>query len=100
MTIFLKFPDQQTAIQALKDVNLWLESDEYTGPKLNSLEHSLDIIGIITQGGEYSFDESGDMITVVEPITLDGWHINYIGNLPANWEQYFVTPQKPYRVFA
>lgn len=100
MTIFLRFPDQQTAEQALKDANLWISSDEYTGPLTSSFTHSLDVIGVITRGGEYGTDNSGNIVTVVEPTALDGWHMNYIGNLPAGWEQYIVVPQQPYRVFA
>ena len=58
--------------------------------------HALDVIGPISIGGEY--DEEGE---VIEPPTLlDGWHVNYVGELPEGWEQYVVRPQQPVRVFA
>ena len=47
-------------------------------------------------GGEW--DEDGN--EVVPPTTLDGWHVNYRGELPEGWEAFEVTPSQPYRVFA
>lgn len=32
--------------------------------------------------------------------TVAGWHVNYIGALPAGWDQHRVTVRTPYRVFA
>jgi hypothetical protein len=60
-------------------------------------EHAIDVIGTIAQGGEYG-SEMGEVI--VAPEVLPGWHVNYIGTLPANWETALVTPVLPYRVFA
>jgi len=37
---------------------------------------------------------------ITPPTTLAGWHVNYIGALPAGWDQHRVTVQTPYRVFA
>jgi hypothetical protein len=62
-----------------------------------SHNHALDVIGTITTGGEYD-PETGDVIT--EPVTLDGWHVNYSGELPEGWEEFVVTPEQPVRVFA
>lgn len=58
--------------------------------------HALDVVGIITRGGEWGDEDE----VVVPPTTLDGYHINYIGDLPTQWEQYVVNPQHPARVFA
>ena len=58
--------------------------------------HALDVVGIISTGGEY--DEEGKVIT--PPVPLDGWHVNYMGELPEEWEDYVVTPEQPVRVFA
>ena len=41
-----------------------------------------------TEGGEW--DDDGNVIT--EPTALDGWHVNYLGDLPTGWESYEVTP--------
>ena len=57
--------------------------------------YSIDIVNTIVENGQY--DEEGNTIT--QPTTLPGWHINYIGELPSNWEQYLVIPETPVRVF-
>lgn len=92
MTYYLKFPNENTAKQLLEEVG-FLDEDK----NIISCTHNyaIDVIGIITKGGEY--DEEGNVI--VEPITLLGWHINYVGELPSDWEQYLVTPEEPVRVF-
>jgi hypothetical protein len=59
--------------------------------------HAIDVVGTITRGGEYD-PETGDVI--VAPEVLDGWHVNFAGNLPQGWDKYLVTPTNPYRVFA
>ena len=92
MTYYLKFPNENTAKQLLEEAG-FLDGDK----NIISCTHNyaIDVIGIITKGGEY--DEEGNVI--VEPITLLGWHINYVGELPSDWEQYLVTPEEPVRVF-
>jgi hypothetical protein len=81
---FLRFPDQKTAEAALKAADLWIESEEYSGPKTASLDHALDVVGIISRDG----------------VELPGYHINFVGPLPADWEAYLVEPANPVRVFA
>jgi len=83
---FLRFPDQQTAEDALKAADLWIDSDDYTGPRMASLTHALDIVGTIVRGEP--------------PAELAGYHINYAGDLPAGWDAFVVQPANPYRVFA
>jgi len=83
---FLRFPDQATAEAALKAADLWIESDEYTGHRVASLTHALDVVGTIVRGEP--------------PVELDGYHINFNGDLPKGWDQYVVEPTNPYRVFA
>ena len=92
MTHYLRFPDEPTALSALTDAGLMGED----GPILASHEHALDVIGTISLGGEW--DADGNVIT--PPTVLDGWHINYVGELPQGWEQYVVTPDSPVRIFA
>ena len=83
---FLRFPDQATAEDALKAADLWIESYEYTGPRVASLTHALDVVGTIVCGEP--------------PIELAGYHLNFVGDLPDGWDQYVVEPSNPYRVFA
>jgi len=93
MTHFLRFPDEATGMAALDAAGLLNDDGEFITASHN---HALDVIGTITTGGEY--DKNGDIIV---PFTeLDGWHVNYSGDIPANWEQYSVNPQSPYRVFS
>jgi hypothetical protein len=89
---FLKFPDEKTALSKLKSAGFINEENEIITA---SHSHAIDIVGVITKGGEY--DEEGNVI--VKPTILPGWHINYVGELPSDWEQYLVTPEEPVRVF-
>jgi hypothetical protein len=94
MTHYLRFSDKTTGMAALEAANLL---DEDGTPITASHNHALDVIGPIYVGGKWDI-ETGEVIT---PSTLlDGWHCNYIGELPAEWESYVVTPEQPVRVFA
>jgi len=92
MTYYLKFPNEKTATQLLEEAG-FLDEDK----NIISCTHNyaIDVVGIITKGEEY--DEEGNVIT--QPITLSGWHINYVGKLPSDWEPFLVTPEEPIRVF-
>jgi hypothetical protein len=91
MTHYLRFPDEATAITVLADYRT--EDDTWITA---SHAHALDVIGTITIGGEY--DEEGNVVTA--PTVLDGWHVNFVGELPESWANYVVTPEQPVRVFA
>lgn len=92
MTYYLKFPTKQIAMQLLEEVG-FLDEDKNIISCTH--EYAIDVVNTIVEGGQY--DGEGDVIT--EPITLKGWHINYVGKLPSDWEQYLVTPEEPVRVF-
>jgi hypothetical protein len=95
---FFRFPDEATGMAALTEAGLrFMDEDGNQQFITSSHEHSLDVIGVITRGGEYD-PETGDVIT--PPTVLDGWHLNYQGPLPEGWEQYAVTPANPVRVWA
>ena len=94
MTHYLRFPDEKTGMAALATAGLLTEDG---APITASHDHALDVIGPIYAGGEYD-PETGDVIT--PPTLLQGWHVNYIGELPEGWEQYLVTSEQPVRVFA
>jgi hypothetical protein len=91
---FFRFPDETTGMAALDAAGLLTEEGD---PITASHTHALDVIGTISIGGEYD-PETGDVIT--PPTVLDGWHCNYMGDLPDGWQQYVVTPEQPVRVFA
>ena len=90
---FFRFADAAVGMAALNDAGL-LDDDQ--NPITASHNHALNVIGTISRGGEW--DEEGNVIT--EPTVLDGWHVNYVGELPAGWEAFEVTPSNPYRIFA
>lgn len=99
MTMFyFRFPDEATATAALDAAGLlYTDDDGNTSPITASHDHALDVVGTIYEGGEYD-PETGE---VIEPPTqLPGWHVNYIGTAPDDWEAYKVNPTNPHRIFA
>ena len=92
MTQFLRFPDESAWLTAAADAGFIVDDTlaAYTH------DHAIDVVGVITRGGEY--DEEGAVI--VAPTVLPGFHVNYSGELPEGWDDYLVTPAAPYRVFA
>ena len=103
---FFRFTDEAAWLTAAKAAgfvsNFPVYDDEgnETGTEEKVVQYAhnyaIDVIGAITVGGEW--DEDGN--EVVSPTTLDGWHVNYRGELPEGWEAFEVTPSQPYRVFA
>ena len=88
-----RWPDEATGMAALDAAGLLTEDGKYITA---SHTHSLDVIGTITKGGEW--DEEGNCLE--PPTTVDGWHLNYNGDLPDGWEDYAVYPANPVRVWA
>lgn len=93
MTHFLRFPDESTWTAAASEAGF------ITDDTLAAYTHdrAIDVVGTITRGGEYD-PETGDVISA--PEVIDGWHCNYVGELPKGWEGYVVRPEQPVRVFA
>jgi hypothetical protein len=89
---FLRFPNAYAWTAAA------IEAGFITDDTLAAYTHdrAIDVVGIITRGGEYD-PETGDVI--VAPEVLDGWHINFAGELPDGWEQYVVEPANPIRTW-
>jgi len=90
---FLLFPDADTWLVAATEAGFIVDDTlvAYTHT------HAIDVVGTITIGGTYD-PETGDVIT--PPVVLDGWHVNYQGDLPDDWDQYVVSPEQPVRVWA
>jgi hypothetical protein len=91
MTHYLRFPDEATGMAALRDAG-FVVIDEDGIEQIITATHTyaVDPIGIIIR-----FDQGTET-----PVTLPGWHVNLIGDLPTGWQPYVVQPLHPVRVFA
>jgi hypothetical protein len=97
MTIYLKFPDEKTAISVLNKFRI-IDENNVEQWALASHEHALDIIGTIFKAtGEKILTEDSMLVDVTAP--QDGFHVNFIGELPKEAEKYIVYPSTPSRVF-
>jgi hypothetical protein len=98
MTHYLRFPDESTGMAALDAAGLTTTNEDGDTVVITaSHTHALDCVGPIYRGGTYDPD-TGEVIT--PPVLLSGWHVNYIGELPEEWDAYVVSPKHPSRVFA
>ena len=91
MTHYLRFESEDSAIQHLIDAGFVQDGILV----LNTHQYSLDIVGQISRGGKW--DEQGNVIAA--PEVLDGWHVNYQGDLPEAWIPFLVKPKNPARMF-
>lgn len=89
---YLRFPDESAWTAAAAEAGFLID-DTLTA---YTHGHAIDVVGIITRGGEY--DEDGKVL--VKPTVLPGFHVNFAGVLPDGWDDYLVEPANPYRVFA
>lgn len=92
MTYYLRFPSEQIAISCFVAAQM---ADENASIILCTHDYAIDIIGTITEGGEYG--EDGEVIK--EPQVVEGWHVNFKGELPEEWKPFCVEPATPVRVF-
>ena len=94
MTVFLKFPDEATAQVVLAE---YLSEDGYW--ITDSHTHTLDVIGTICRPtGSTLTDQNG--MEYPEMAAIAGYHVNFLGDLPAIPSAYIINPITPSRVFA
>lgn len=99
---YLKFPDETAAQAALTTAGIYVEpSGNNPGYyKQADIGWAFDPIGEITEGGVWD-QETGEELEA--PITLEGWHANFIGEaLPPELEEFALDPEPvtPVRRFA
>ena len=97
-TIYLRFANEAEWITNAKAAGLYIVDPDTETELLKAYtsDHAIDVVGIISEGGEW--DEDGNEI--VAPTVLDGWHVNYLGDLPEGWGDYEVSPESPHCIFA
>jgi hypothetical protein len=101
---YLKFSSQEEAFTALKDAG-YTSIDENEKEFIISATHEycIDEVGTIYKGGKWQSNEAGEMITIEEPVKLDGFHINVrmlSGDIAENLKTFLIdNPKTPYRIF-
>ena len=119
ITYYLRFPDQTSWEEKAAEVGIRINNpilieeetiDPDTGDTIPAVyednwswqyythDWACDDIGIIYNDDGVYDPETGEETS--PPTPMEGWHVNYIGELPGDWSQYLVSPQQPYRVFA
>ena len=98
---FFRFTDEASWLTAARDAGFLVtvtdeENVDSEVLQAYTRDHAIDVIGTITEGGEW--DEDGN--ETVPPTILPGWHVNFLGALPEGWDAFKVTPEQPKRVFA
>lgn len=94
-TIFLKFDTQehwQSFAELLYDTRL---DNDGSAKLVAKNDATIDVIGIITKGGKWDADGN----EMIAPVVLDGWHVNFIGELPEELICFMVWPKNPVRLF-
>ena len=109
MTNYLRFPDQSTWESASTEAGFRVNNPVPSESDPEVLENNwvfnyythdwaIDDVGIIYNNDGVYNEETGEVIT--PPTQMEGWHVNIIGELPPELNEYLVTPSTPYRVFA
>tara|TARA_B100001093_G_C26765479_1_gene987688 strand:- start:79 stop:411 length:333 start_codon:yes stop_codon:yes gene_type:complete len=99
--LFFRFASEAAWLSAARDAGFITTVRDDDGKEKECLQaythaHAIDVIGIITEGGEWDEEDN----EIVPPTILDGFHVNFIGDLPDSWGAFEVKPEIPVRVFA
>lgn len=103
-THYLRFPSQEIADSKLTEVGYkrteTIDDETITFYTVTDQVGDIDMVGEIWNDDGVYDEESGEVIT--PPTKKDGWHINIIlqAGLPEALQEFAVTPNNPYRVFA
>jgi len=98
MTHCLRWPNEVEGVAAIRQAGFtYLSEDGSEQIQCSGSFHALDVIGPIWRGGSWDPETGGQLEA---PVLLQGWHVNFIGDLPEAWEPYVLTPLNPVRVFA
>ena len=94
------FPDRETFLASCGNLG-WLSEPSEEAPEASLIAYTstraIDEVGPVqTVPGTY--DEEGEELTA--PTYDNRHHINYIGDVVAEWEQYRLYPANPVRCFA
>lgn len=96
---FFRFTDEAAWVTAAKAAGFYVTDPETETEVLQAYtaERAIDVIGTL-YNDDGVYDEEGKEVT--DPTPMEGWHVNYLGDLPDGWGAYEVTPEQPKRIFA
>ena len=99
-SVYFRFADEASWLAAARSAGFITTVVDDEGVEFEVLQdytaaHAIDVIGLISEGGEW--DEDGNEI--IPPTVLPGWHVNFLGALPEGWESFEVKPTSPHRKF-
>ena len=96
---FFRFTDEAAWVTSAKAAGFYVTDPETETEVLQAytVDRAIDVIGTL-YNDDGVYDEEGEEVTA--PTPMDGWHVNYLGDLPEGWKTYEVYPELPKRIFA
>ena len=96
---YFRFTDETAWVTAAKAAGFYVNNAETETEELQAytIDRAIDVIGTL-YNDDGVYDEDGYEVTAQTP--MDGWHVNYLGDLPDGWGAYEVKPKPPKRIFA
>jgi len=97
-TYYLRFASEEEALAEFDSAG-YISTDGYSTVITASVDHALDVVGVIYNDDAVYDPETGEVATPATPMT--GWHVNFKADaLPDGWDAFVVTPLAPHRMFA
>jgi hypothetical protein len=97
-TYYLRFASEEEALAEFDSAG-YISTDGYSTVITASVDHALDVVGVIYNDDAVYDPETGEVVTPATP--MDGWHVNLkAAALPDGWAPHVVVPAPPHRVFA
>ena len=101
---YLRFPSEADFDREVRSTPFWRwdEGMVDAGPDGGLVPVTLDSGALVMTAMGHNFDVVGTITRTVPGSdggveTLDGWHVNFSGILPSEWEAYIVHPENPAR---